>query len=262
MIKQRLTIDLTKTNNYKITLRDDTGRYSLGNPEGYGGNNGNPISKIWKYKFILKDILNGTEYSQIQSNDIENTDEFHNPSIERIANKEEVELHAENFNLSLLPDSIYTVKMITIYDVILEGEGFENTSTLNNISALDFLLENYDGITDTDYYYTISNNSDLDSNTLIIDELLKQNITEFLPTLITTSEPFILNTQLEDCINSHIAKYACKGCETDNAMLNSLTELQLMFWGMKQVIKKGDFMQAKDYFLLASKLCKTLNCNC
>lgn len=45
-IIQKLVIDKSKSNQFQIIARDETGAYSPSNTTGYGGNNGSPIASL------------------------------------------------------------------------------------------------------------------------------------------------------------------------------------------------------------------------
>lgn len=256
-IEQKLIVNKSKTSNHQIILRDETGTYSPSNPGGYGGNNGTPVSEILKYVFVVKDLKNNLIYTQVQSDDLANTDEYHNPSIPRIANKEDVYIDASNFNLEKFQDGIYKIDMYTVIDEDYEGDGFQGTDVIVNTEHARALYNYYDGIFVDGEVYSFESRG---ASVLVLDKVIAEEFHVFKP-ILKASVEFILIGDLEDCINNKIAQMA-SNCDCGEYDTNVLVELQLLLWGLKYTSEKEDILQASEYIRLATKLCKSSKCNC
>lgn len=258
-IKQKLIIDESKSNQFQIIVRDETGIYTPSNTTGYGGQNGSPVSQFSRYIFDIFNLNTNQSYRQIQSDNIDNPDEFYNPSIERIASKEDVILDIDNFEELSYNDGVYKINMNVEIDVTYYGEGYKDTDTIVNVQGAKTLFENYQGIIvgNSIYYITC-----VEDSTLILDRYIQEDEFSSFKPILKTCKTFILYDKLNDCLNKKIAEIASK-CVCDNAVdLNSISELQLLDWGVKRAIKKQDYLQAKDYLDLMLKLCNSLKCSC
>lgn len=258
-IIQKLILDKQLTDNNQIIVRDETGSWNPSNTTGYGGDNGNPVTDIVKYRFVLTDLVNNVSYTQVQSDDTDNPDEYYNPSIARIANKENVQLDADNFSLLNFKDGLYKLQMFAQMKYVYYGDGFAGAETIVNVSGAQTLYDNYKYILVGFEIYTIE--AIIDS-TLVLNRPIVESFTTIIP-LIGTSINFILSDNLKDCLDNNIAKFANNcGCEVDVNFLNSISEIQLYLWGMQRSLDNNDIVQANEYLLICKKLCKSLRCNC
>lgn len=256
-IEQKLIIDKSKTSNYQIIVRDDTGPYSINNPEGYGGINGSPIESFIKYIFDINDLFTGIRYRQIQSDDINNPDEYYTPTVNQIANRKQVDLNHSNFNLSKFPDSMYKITMNIILNLVYNGTGIQGFDFISNASGTTS-LKSYDTIAVGNEIYKITSITD---GYVFLDRPIVQSF-ESYNIVLATSNIVILNDDLEDCLNKNISKFAGE-CNCDNSSkTNKLVELQILLWGLNRSIENEDYLQAQEYFILADNICKTLNCDC
>lgn len=257
-IKQKLVIDKSKTNQFDIIVRDETGNYSPSNPDGYGGNNGSPVTQFERYIFDITNLNTGEKYRQIQSDDLNNPDEFYNPSIARIANKEDVHLNAENQEISSYSDGVYKIDMQLQLSPVFFGEGYINTDVIVNVPGAATIARTYDAIVVGNEIYGINSNED---SVLILDRDIVESFTSFKP-ILRTSETFILFDKLDACVSNKVSEIL-SNCVCDNLDdLNSSSELLLLNWGINRSIEKEDYTQAKEYLDLLYKLCSNLNCNC
>ena len=257
-IEQKLVIDKGLSNQFQIIVRDETGAYSPSNTTGYGGNNGSPIASFNRYIFDIVNLNTGNTYRQIQSDDIDNPDEFYNPSVERIANKENVILDANNFNQTQFPDGVYKVTMSTELEYIHEGEGYQGVATIVNVPGAKMIARLYDGIIVGNNIYYINSYED---STLILDRLIVEDFNEFKP-ILKASKTFTLYDSLNTCLDTKLAQILSNcGCEeTDN--LNATVEFQILDWGLNRAIGKEDYLQAKEYMDLLYKICSSFKCGC
>lgn len=256
-IKQKLIIDKSLSNQFQIIVRDETGTYSPTNTTGYGGNNGSPVSMFSRYIFDITNVNTGESYRQIQSNDTSNPDEFYNPSIERIAGKENVILDIDNFQGTSYNDGVFKINMNLEINQLYYGEGYINTDTIVNVAGAKSLYENYQGIIvgNTIYYINSYENS-----TLILDRNITESFTSFKP-ILKTSETFVLNDKLNDCLNKKLS-VILSNCDCHNNDFNVMIELQTLDWGLKRAIEREDYLQAKEYMDLLNKICNQFNCGC
>lgn len=257
-INQKLVIDKSKSSQFQIIVRDETGIWSSSNPNGYGGDNGNPINNITRYIFDIFNVNTNQSYRQIQSDDLNNPNEYHNPSIVRIANKEDIILDSDNFNLTKFNDGVYKVTMNVEFKNNFLGDGFVDTDIVTNVQGAKTVFENYSAIIVNDDIYKITDRSE---STLILDRDILGEFHSFKG-ILRTSETFILSDNLEDCLNKKMAN-TLDNCICDNTNnLNSMTELVILNWGLQRCIEKEDYLQAKDYLDLLTKLCLSFNCGC
>lgn len=257
-IKQKLIIDQSKSSNNQIIVRDETGLYSLSNPTGYGGNNGNPYTDIIKYVFVVTNLFTGQKYTQIQSDDLSNINEFHNPSIDRIVNKEDVTLDASNFGLTNFSDAPYKIDMYVVFNYIYEGDGYAGTEIVVNTSGAQTVFNNYNSI----YSLNVYNLKNIEDDVLILDETISSEFHDFFVSLKVSSQ-IIISDELNDCLNKQIADFISNcNCNLNNSNINYISELQVIVWGLNRSINKGDYLQASEYLRFAKEICKALNCGC
>lgn len=257
-IIQKLIIDKSKTNQFQIIVRDETGVWSPSNPNGYGGDNGNPVNNITRYIFDIFNTNTNQSYRQIQSDDLNNPNEYHNPSIARIVNKENVIIDSDNFNLNKFTDGVYKITMNVEFNTTFNGDGFVATDTVANVQGAKTIFENYSAIIVNDDIYKLTDRSE---STLILDRDILGEFHSFKG-ILRTSETFILSDSLEDCLNKKMAN-TLDNCDCSNIdNLNSMTELVILNWGLQRCIEKEDYLQAKDYLDLLTKLCLSFNCGC
>lgn len=257
-IVQKLVIDKSKTNQFQIIIRDETGLYTSSNLTGYGGNNGSPVAQFERYIFDIINLNTGEKYRQIQSDYINNPDEFYNPSIAKIANKENVTLDSDNQGLSSFNDGVYKITMSVEIDQTYLGEGYMNTETIVNVQGAQTLYNNYNAIIVGNDIYKINY---VEDSTLILDRPITSTFSSFKP-ILRTSETFILFDKLDVCVSKKIAEIL-SNCVCDNLdYLNASSELLLLNWGINRTIEKEDYTQAKEYLDLLYKLCSNLKCNC
>lgn len=258
-IIQKLILDKELTSNLQVIIRDETGLYSPSNTTGYGGPNGNPLTKFDKYIFDLINLNTNVKYRQIQSDSTTTIGEYYNPSLARIVNKENVTMFSSNFNLTKFNDGLYRlITYIQFIDTYL-GEGYINTDVVVNVEGATTLFNNYDGISVNGELYIIQNIID---TTLVLDRPIVTTFTSFKPILKTYTD-FIISDSLNDCINLSIAKLAddCS-CNKNINAINTLSEIQLYYWGIERCIETNDISQAFIYFETAKTLCSSINCNC
>lgn len=257
-IVQKLNIDMSKTNQFQIIVRDETGLQTPSNPNGYGGTNGTGLDMINRYIFDISNLNTNQSWRQIQSDDTSNPDEFYNPSIARIVNKEDVTLDSSNVSLQKFPDGVYKINMNLESKVIFEGDGFVGQDFIVNTVGAQFLYDNFDGIIAGNQIYYIDSVQD---TTLILDRNIVVAFNEFKP-ILKTSKTFILYDNLNDCINKKIANTVSNCLCNNTEDLNNVAELQLLDWGILRSIEKEDFLQAKEYLDLLYRICSRLNCGC
>lgn len=258
MIVQKLRLDKELTNNVQVVVRDETGLYSTSNPGGYGGGvNGNPPSKFEKYILELINLYTNTTYRQIQSDNINNPNEQHIPSIENIVNKDNILIDSDTFNLINFEDGIYKLYMNIQISDIYSGSGMVNAEVINAVNNAQYIYDTYKAIIVGTQIYQIQ---EIAGNTLILDRPIVASFNSFKP-LLRTSVSFILSDKLNECLNSGISKFA-DGCTKNVNTLNVLSELQLYQWGIHRAIDRNDFAQAYEYFTLSKNLCSTLGCGC
>ena len=248
----KVAINTELTGNLQIVVNDITGVYNPSNTGGYGGPNGNPYTDIKKYIFELFNLYTNEGFIQIQSDDVDNPNEFLNPSVARIVNKEDVILDASNFSLSRFKDGLYKVCMNTVMSYEFNGDGFAGQEVIANVSGAKHIYENYKSIAVGDVVYKIQNRVD---STLILDKPIVEEFAVFNP-VIRSSIELIVSDELQDIININIAGMA-KQCDCDNktSIVNSLSEIQLYNWGIKLSLEAGDIIQAYEYFQLCKTLC-------
>lgn len=257
-INQKLIIDKSLSNQFQIIVRDETGVYNPSNLCGYGGSNGSPVSQFSRYIFDTYNLNTNQSFRQIQSDNTNNPDEYYNPSVARIANKENVTLDSDNVDITNFPDGVYKVNMNVEINVTYEGEGLSNQEVVYNVPGAESLFENYSGIiAGNDIYYINS----YENSTLILDRLITTPFTTFKP-ILRTSETFVLYDKLNDCLNKKVAQII-SNCDCENIDdLNSVTELQILEWGLNRSIEKEDYLQSKEYMDLLYRVCSSLNCGC
>lgn len=257
-IVQKLIVDKSKSNQFRIIVRDETGSFNSSNTTGYGGLNGNPISNISRYIFDIYNVNTNQSYRQIQSDNLDIITDYHNPALNRIANKEDVELNSDNFDLESFNDGVYKIIMNTEFNTNLFGEGFEGQEVINNVQSSKSIYDNYDGIIVNNEIYIITNEVE---GVLILDRPIVSDFTSFKP-ILRSSKTFILYDKLNDCINKKIATTISNCLCDDTQEIKSIAELQLLDWGITRSIDKEDYTQAKIYIDLLMKICSSLNCNC
>lgn len=257
-IKQKLVIDKNKTNQFDIIVRDETGTYNPSNLTGYGGNNGSPVTQFERYIFDIINLNTGEKYRQIQSDDLNNPDEFYNPSIARIANKEDVHLDPENQGINSFSDGVYKIDMQLELSPSFFGEGYINTDIIVNVPGADTIASTYDAIIVGNEIYNINSNEE---SVLILDRYITESFTSFKP-ILKTSEIFILFDKLNTCLDNRVAKIL-SNCDCNNLEeLNISSEILILNWGVKRSIEKEDYTQAKEYLDLLYNICSNLNYNC
>lgn len=257
-IIQKLIVDYSKSNQFQIIVRDETGTYNPSNTGGYGGSNGSPVSQFSRYIFDIYNLNTNQSYRQIQSDNISNPDEFYNPSIARIANKENVTLDADNVDITSFNDGVYKITMNTEINVEYLGNGYASNDVVVNVPGAKTLFENYNAIIVGNEIYDINS---YEASTLILNRPVVTSFTSFKP-ILKTSKTFVLNDKLNDCLDKKIAQIL-SNYECDNiSELNIVSEIQLLDWGLKRSIIKEDYLQAKDYMDLLYKVCNSLNCGC
>lgn len=260
-IKQKINIDNIIDNSQVIAV-NETGIYNSYNITGYGGQNGTPASLIEKFIFVLHNHNTGNTYRQVQSDDITNPNEYYNPSIMKIVNKEGVYLDANNQGIIVFPDGVYDLTMNTQIKNKYETSGFQNSDVLINTQSAETLYNNYDGIITEDnsiYYF-----KDIANTTLILDRPLVNNTVLVQPILKVTNK-FILYSKQVHLFNKIVSNYldSCNDCglEADDN-LNKLSKLQLLDWAVQRCIINNDYMQAKEYLDMIYKLSLNFKCGC
>lgn len=257
-IIQKLIIDNSKSNQFEIVVRDETGIWNPSNTGGYGGNNGLPANEISRYIFDIYNLNTNQSYRQIQSDNLENESEYHNPSIARIVNKEDISINSDNFDLLNFSDGVYKINMNVEYNSNFTGIGEINSEIITNVVNANEIYTKYNGIIVNNEIYYIT---DIENNILILDREISESFTSFKP-ILKTNSTLILYDKLKDCLNKKIADNLsdCICNNIDN--LNMIAELQLLDWGISRTIFNEDYLQAKVYLDLMMNLCKTHKCKC
>jgi len=255
-IIQKLKRNEELSSTIQVIVTDETGVYNSTNTNGYGGANGNPISKFEKYIFELVNLYTGNKYRQTQSDNLANTTEFHNPTVPRIANKENVTIDAGNFNLNNFEDGLYKLYMnVQLIDSYTCTPNV-GTDVISNVTNAQYIYDNFKTLIGGSDIYKIQG---ITGNNLIVD----RPIINYFPSLkpcMSTSINFIISDQLNDDIDCAIAK-TLDSCNCDNSKLvNSVSEIQLYFWAMNRSIDENDIFQAYEYFQIAKELSASLNC--
>lgn len=256
-VVQKIKIDNELTSNIQVVLRNETGLYNPSNITGYGGNNGFPVTDIQKYLFELKNLDTNEKYFQVQSDDLSNEEEYHNPSLARIANKENVTIHSNNFNKVKFDDGIYNVTMYAALIDVFIGNGYVNTEIIVNVENINEIYGKFQSIMVDDEIYNIQGVLD---NNLILDRPIISNF-EYFNVLLKQEKLLILSDDVNDYINNSIATMAINNpCNSDNKTINSLVEIQLYYWGIQRSIDQNNYNQAFKLFNLIKSLCN-FNCN-
>lgn len=257
-ISHKLSVDKTKSDNFRVFGRDETGPYTMTNPNGYGGNNGNPPSSILKYIMTVEDRINGTKYKRIFGI---GSSEVTNPPVERIAYREDFEVYPDNLQ-KRYPDSIYTLNLTTIMEYEFEGTAIEGQDFLINVSGVS-VLENYNCIISPSgniYKITSITGNSTQTPIVFLDRVLTESFEQFNVGFSTTSDPFLLNQDLEDCLSKKISQFACGSC--DEKISKEINEIRIIYWGLKKTMELGDYLQALEYMKKCQEICYLLNCGC
>lgn len=251
-IKQKIIVDKKDTSQFQIVVRDETGLYSLSNPDGYGGDNGNPVSFFNRYIFDLYNKNTNYHYRQIQSDNVDATGEYVNPSLARIANKENVYLNAINAGLVTFSNGVYILSVSLEINSPYSGDGFAGEDLIVNVQGAEVIYQNYNAISVNGVIYKIRGIQD---TALILDRSIESSFDTFLP-VIQSSESFVLSDQMEDLINQKIASYCPESCSKTPKNMNDIAEIQLYNWGLNRAIDRGDYNEAYKYMNYLMGLCK------
>lgn len=259
MVIQKLKVDAELSGNLQVIVRDETGLYTPSNDTGYGGPNGNPLSKIQKYVFELLNLDTNSKYRQVQSDDLSNTAEYHNPSIARIVNKENVYIHPSNFNLVNFVDGLYKLSMSVRISDTHTGTANATTEIISNVSNAAFLFANYKCIiTNDNVVYKLKA---IMGNNIVVDRPIATTFTSFHPA-ICTSQSLLISDTINDNINCAIAKVA-KDCSCDNTdIVNDISEMQMYYWAMQRCVDQNDITQAYAYFNIIRDISGYVNKKC
>ena len=225
-ISHKLSVDKTKTDNFRVIGRDETGPYTMTNPNGYGGDNGNSPSSILKYIMIVEDRINGTKFKRVFGSGVS---EVTNPPVERIAYREDFEVYPDNLQ-KRYPDSIYTLNMTTVMEYEFGGTAIKGQDFLINVAGVS-ILENYNAIiSPSGTVYKIRSITGTSTQTPIVflDRVLNESFETFNVGFSTTSEPFLLNQDLEDCLSKKVSQFACGDC--DQKITQEINEIQYRDW--------------------------------
>lgn len=256
MLQQKLRVKRELTNSKIITLVDETGVYNDSNPSGYGPPNSLYPTEFKKYIFILEDLITGEIYTHVQSDDLSNHNEFHDPSIVGIVEKNHITITAAEFNKTDFRDSIYKITMFILLDVEYEGDGFVGSDSIVNVPSAENIERNYTHIyVDGGSIYKVQGYHD---SNLFLDSFIEEEFHSFSP-LLYTSETLVIFNTIEDKINNKIAKLVQNKCNCEPGYIDSIVELQLLLWGIQDCIDKGDYTQAYEYLVLCLDY---LNLNC
>lgn len=249
-IIQKFKLDEELTNNIRITLRDETGLYNPSNITGYGGPNGNQVSRFDRYVFKLVNLYTNEVHTQIQNDVLSDSNAVHNPSLDRIVNKENIYIHANHFNLLNFNDGLYRLSISLDLKTVYEGDGFVGSDVVLNVPGAGHIFKQNNAISIDDDVYIIRSVS---NDKLILDRPVTKGFFIFKSVLLTSID-FIISDTLNDNINCTIANIS-KKCDSNNTtIINSLSEIQLYYWAMQRCIKVNDINQAYEYLKTAKDL--------
>lgn len=254
---QKLNIDKEVSNQYQLILSDETGIFSASNSGGYGGNNSLSSDQIFKYIFEIKNMNTNDKYKYVYS-----PLDIVTPTIEEIVNKYKITLlpyDNDNSNIDMFSDGVYKVTMNVCIGTLYSGDGFVGQDSIINVTGAKALYENYNSIEYNNNVYKIL---DYEGSTLFIDRNIEEEFHTF-SSILSTSNNVIIYDKLIDCITSKIARFVdnCDKCP-DLSLLNRISELQILDWGVKYSIDTNDFIRAKEYLDYMYKLCSSSNCDC
>lgn len=251
-VKQKIVIDVGKTFELQVVVRDETGLYNPSNPDGYGGNNGNPVSMFNRYIFDMYNKNTNYHYRQIHSDNENAVGEFLNPAIVRIANKENVYLNAANADINSFPVGVYSMVMSVELKSDYGGDGFVGQDNVVNVSGAQTVYDNYNAISANGDLYKIR---DIQGSILILDRAITTAFTSFKPVL-QESVHFVINDQMEDLINKKIASYMTDNdCNKQCDQQVEISKIQLYNWGLNRAIAREDYNEAYEYMECLISLC-------